>query len=237
MPESRPIAGTGRRAPSLLVLEDDQQLASLLNEQLSLAGYSVSLAPSLAVARELVAAAPFDLLILDRNLPDGDGLSIAEEVTANAASGMGVEPAVLMLTAIDDVQSRVTALYAGASDYLTKPFSMQELLARVHARLRERGSGQQLAYGDLELDAANNSLKRNGLVELLPETEFTVLAMLLKYRGRVLTQEDLERSIYGAAVPDSNTVEVFVYNLRRRLKRMGLEGVVRTVRGKGYIVI
>lgn len=237
MPEPRPVAGTGRRASSLLVLEDDQQLASLLYEQLSLAGYTVSLASSLAAARELVAAAPFDLLILDRHLPDGDGLSIAEEVAANAASGTGVEPAVLMLTAIDDVQSRVTALYAGASDYLTKPFSMQELLARVHARLRERGSGEQLTYGDLELDAANNSIKRNGLVELLPETEFTVLAMLLKYRGRVLTQEDLERSIYGAAAPDSNTVEVFVYNLRRRLKRMGLEGVVRTVRGKGYIVI
>jgi DNA-binding response OmpR family regulator len=221
----------------LLVLEDDQQLASLLFEQLTLAGYSVSLANSLAAARELVAGSQFDLLVLDRNLPDGDGLSIAEEVAAEAASGAMVEPAVLMLTAVDDVESRVNALYAGASDYLTKPFSMQELLARVHARLRERGSGEQLAYGDLTLDATNNSITRGDVVELLPETEFTVLAMLLKYRGRVLTQEDLERSIYGAEVPDSNTVEVYVYNVRRKLKRMGLAEVVRTVRGKGYIVI
>lgn len=221
----------------MLVLEDDHQLASLLSEQLSLAGYAVSLANTLAAARELVGGAQFDLLILDRNLPDGDGLSIAEEVAAEAANGAIVEPAVLMLTAIDDVESRVNALYAGASDYLTKPFSMQELLARVHARLRERGSGEQLAYGDLTLDASNNSITRGDLVELLPETEFTVLAMLLKYRGRVLTQVDLERSIYGAVVPDSNTVEVYVYNVRRKLKRMGLAEVVRTVRGKGYIVI
>jgi DNA-binding response OmpR family regulator len=221
----------------LLVLEDDQHLASLLFEQLTLAGYTVSLANSLAAARELVAGTQFDLLVLDRNLPDGDGLRIAEEVAAEAARGAMVEPAVLMLTAVDDVESRVNALYAGASDYLTKPFSMQELLARVHARLRERGTGEQLAYGDLTLDATNNSITRGDLVELLPETEFTVLAMLLKYRGRVLTQEDLERSIYGNEVPDSNTVEVYVYNVRRKLKRMGLAEVVRTVRGKGYLVI
>ncbi|HET8985074.1 MAG TPA: response regulator transcription factor [Trueperaceae bacterium] len=237
MAETRQVAGSGRRAPRLLVLEDDHQLASLLSEQLSLAGYTVSLANTLAAARELVGGTQFDLLILDRNLPDGDGLSIAEEVAAEAANGAIVEPAVLMLTAIDDVESRVNALYAGASDYLTKPFSMQELLARVHARLRERGSGERLAYGDLTLDASNNSITRGDLVELLPETEFTVLAMLLKYRGRVLTQVDLERSIYGAEVPDSNTVEVYVYNVRRKLKRMGLAEVVRTVRGKGYIVI
>jgi DNA-binding response OmpR family regulator len=204
---------------------------------LTLAGYTVSLANSLAAARELVAGTQFDLLVLDRNLPDGDGLRIAEEVAAEAARGAMVEPAVLMLTAVDDVESRVNALYAGASDYLTKPFSMQELLARVHARLRERGTGEQLAYGDLTLDATNNSITRGDLVELLPETEFTVLAMLLKYRGRVLTQEDLERSIYGNEVPDSNTVEVYVYNVRRKLKRMGLAEVVRTVRGKGYLVI
>ena len=233
---SAPDSG-GARAASLLVLEDDRELAKLLDEQLTLSGYRVRVAHDLATARDLVATESFDLLLLDRNLPDGDGLRLAEEVTTERGSGSSMRPAVLMLTAMADVESRVTALYAGAGDYLVKPFSTQELLARVHVRLRERGSDGPLTYGELRLDERNHSLRLGDVVELLPETEFTVLAMLVRYRGRVLSQEDLERAIYGPDLPDSNTVEVFVYNLRRKLKRLGLDGVIRTVRGRGYIVL
>ncbi len=237
MTERAPTRAGGSGGASLLVLEDDRELAKLLDEQLSLAGYRVRVAHDLATARDLVAMESFDLLVLDRNLPDGDGLSLAEEVSSDQGNGTSVRPAVLMLTAMADVESRVTALYAGAGDYLVKPFSTQELLARVHVRLRERGSGEALTYGDLLRDERNHALRLGGEVELLPETEFTVLAMLLRYRGRVLSQEDLERAIYGPDLPDSNTVEVFVYNLRRKLKRFGLDGVIRTVRGRGYIVL
>ncbi|HZJ10112.1 MAG TPA: response regulator transcription factor [Trueperaceae bacterium] len=237
----RPLSGTpGQpRSPGagarLLVVEDDTRLALLLEEQLRLAGHGVHLAPDLGSARELLAEHDFDLVILDRNLPDGDGLELAEELARDERSRDSV--AVLMLTARADVDSRVAGLYAGASDYLTKPFSVQELLARIHVRLRERGGAEILRYEKLELDPANSSCRVGDQVVLLPEREFAVLHLLLKYRGRLITQDDLERSLYGGDLPESNTVEVFVHNLRRRLKELGLENVIRTVRNRGYIIV
>lgn len=221
----------------ILVVEDDPQLRSLLEEQLRLGGYAVDLAPDLATARELVSEHDFELIVLDRNLPDGDGLELAEELASEGRSPDKM--AVLMLTARADVDSRVAGLYAGASDYLTKPFSVQELLARIHVRLRERGnSGSEgFSYGGMELDPATSSCKVGEQLLFLPDREFTVLQMLLRYHGRVITQEDLERALYGGDLPDSNTVEVFVYNLRRKLKGLGLDNVIRTVRNRGYIVV
>lgn len=226
--------GLGAR---LLVVEDDKQLAALLGEQLRLAGHVVDLAGDIATARELMFTAAYDLIVLDRNLPDGDGIELAKDL-AREEPGTG-SPIVLMLTARGDVDSRVTGLYAGASDYLTKPFSVQELLARIHVRLRERrgAATATLRYEDLVLDGDAFSVRLGDSVEFLPEREFAVLAMLLRYRGRVMTQDDLERGLYGGDLPDSNTVEVFVYNLRRRLKRLGHENVIRTVRGRGYIIL
>lgn len=230
-------AGWERAGKQILVVEDDQQLATLLDEQLRLAGYEVTLAPDLATARERVSGFDFALIVLDRNLPDGDGLELAEELTLD---GRSPEPtAVLMLTAKADVDSRVAGLYAGASDYLTKPFSVQELLARIHVRLRDRGGGkgEPLRYGQLELDPENNSCRVGEEVLFLPEREFTVLHLLVRYHGRVITQDDLERAIYREELPESNTVEVFVYNLRRKLKGVGLDNVIRTVRNRGYIIV
>ena len=221
----------------ILVVEDEQQLATLLDEQLRLSGYVVSLAADLATARELLSERDFDLVVLDRNLPDGDGLELAEELALDGRSPDVT--AVLMLTARADVDSRVAGLYAGASDYLTKPFSVQELLARIYVRLRERGgsSGELLRYGGMELDPANSSCRVGEQVAFLPDREFRVLHTLVKYHGRVITQGDLERSLYSDELPDSNTVEVFVYNLRRKLRDLGLDNVIRTVRNRGYIIV
>ena len=215
----------------LLVVEDDRQLVSLLREQLSLAGYDPAIAMTLAEARDLLADERFDLVILDLNLPDGDGLDLAEEISDQSQTPM------LMLTARGDVESRVAGLYAGASDYLTKPFSVAELLARVHVRLREQGGQKQLVLGDLVLDVANGTATVAGASIVLPEREFLLLKLLVQYRGRVFTMEDLERALYGPDLPDSNTIEVFVYNLRRKLKAAGMDGVIRTVRNRGYLVV
>ncbi|MFA5550906.1 MAG: response regulator transcription factor [Trueperaceae bacterium] len=222
----RPAAGA-----RLLVVEDDRQLVSLLREQLQLAGYDPAIAMTLAEARELLADQRFELVILDLNLPDGDGLDLAEEISAGSKTPM------LMLTARGDVESRVAGLYAGASDYLTKPFSVAELLARVHVRLREQGGQQRLELGDLVLDVTNGTATVAGVSVILPEREFKVLKLLVQYRGRVFTKEDLERALYGPDLPDSNTIEVFVYNLRRKLKAAGMDGVIRTVRNRGYLVV
>jgi len=222
----RPASGS-----RLLVVEDDRQLVSLLREQLKLAGHEPVMAMTLAEAREHLADERFDLVILDLNLPDGDGLELAEEISAGDKTPM------LMLTARGDVESRVAGLYAGASDYLTKPFSVAELLARVHVRLREAGGQAQIVYDQLVLDVASGTASVAGQHILLPEREFLILKLLLQYRGRVFTKDDLERAVYGPDLPDSNTIEVYVYNLRRKLKGAGLDGVIRTVRNRGYLVV
>lgn len=216
---------------AILVVEDDRQLADLLREQLTLAGHAPVLAGGLGEARRCLADGRFDLIVLDLNLPDGDGLDLAAEVRAE-----GNVP-VLMLTARAAIDSRVAGLYAGANDYLTKPFSVAELLARVHVQLREAGARRLLSYGRLTLDRETRACSVGGRVEHLPEREFEVLRLLVQYRGRVFTKEDLERALYGPEVPDSNTIEVYVYNLRRRLKGLGLEDVIRTVRNRGYVVV
>jgi DNA-binding response OmpR family regulator len=142
-----------------------------------------------------------------------------------------------MLTARGDIESRVEGLYSGASDYLTKPFSVQELLARIHVRLRERSvSSGQIFYQDLVLDPDTISFVLDGQVTVLPDLEFQVLKILLTHRGRLFSREDLERHLYGPELPGSNTVEVFVHNLRKKLARVGLTDVIGTVRGKGYMV-
>lgn len=222
-----PVQGAAR----ILVVEDDLQLTRLLDEQLRLAGHTATAAATLAEARALLAAGRYDLVLLDLNLPDGDGLELASEVVESGTAQL------LMLTARSDVASRVAGLYAGASDYLTKPFSVPELLARVHVRLRERGVQAVVSYGDLQLDRRLLSCTVRGETLHLPEREFELLRLLVQYRGRVFTKEDLEGSLYGADVPDSNTIEVFVYNLRRKLKGLGLESVIRTVRNRGYVVV
>lgn len=222
-----PVAAAAR----ILVVEDDRQLAHLLQEQLTLAGYAPAVASTLAEARAQLADGVFELVLLDLNLPDGDGLDLAAEVAEDATTQL------LMLTARSDIESRVAGLYAGASDYLTKPFSVAELLARVHARLRERGVQPALTYGELVLDRNLLTCAVGDRVLHLPEREFELLRLLLQYRGRVFTKDDLERNLYGADIPDSNTVEVFVYNLRRKLKELGLDSVIRTVRNRGYVVV
>lgn len=225
-------ADTGpARGARLLVVEDDRQLASLLREQLTLVGHAPVMAATLAEARARLADELFDLVILDLNLPDGDGLDLADEIASDA------QTPVLMLTARGDVDSRVAGLYAGASDYMTKPFSVAELLARVHVRLRENGGQERLVLGELVLDPANGSASVAGQVLYLPEREFMLLKLLVQYRGRVFTKEDLERALYGSDLPDSNTIEVYVYNIRRRLKGAGMEGIIRTVRNRGYLVV
>lgn len=215
----------------LLVVEDDRQLVALLREQLTLAGYAPVMATTLAEARASLADQLFELVILDLNLPDGDGLDLADEIAS------GSKTPVLMLTARGDVDSRVAGLYAGASDYVTKPFSVAELLARVHVRLREKGGQELLVLGDLVLDPVNGSAAVAGQSLYLPEREFLLLKVLVQYRGRVFTKEDLERALYGSDLPDSNTIEVYVYNIRRKLKGAGMEGIIRTVRNRGYLVV
>lgn len=214
---------------SILIIEDDERLASLVAQELRQARYQVELAGRGSEGLFLAETQSFDLIVLDLNLPDMDGIEIAERLSGQSAS-------ILMLTARGDVESRVRGLYAGASDYMTKPFSTQELLARIHVRLRERQQDENLTYANLELQESSSSLLIAGQSFVLPELEFKLLKLLLSHPNRLFSKEALEAQLYGGLMPGSNTIEVFVYNLRKRIRDAGGEDVIKTVRGKGYMV-
>ncbi len=223
--------GGGVAGACILVVEDDARLARLIVEQLGYGGYR---AEAVGLGREALAraeAGSFDLVLLDLNLPDIDGLEVAERLRQRD------DTPILMVTARADVDSRVAGLYAGASDYLAKPFSVQELLARVHVRLREHLAIDKVRCGELELDPAAMTCRCGDELLVLPQREFELLLMLLRHRGRLFSRDDIERALYGQDVPDSNTVEVFVHNLRRKLTPYGQRDLIRTVRGRGYMVL
>lgn len=219
-------------AAHVLLVEDDARLRALVREALASAGHRVTAVETGGEALAAVLGGDVDLLVLDLNLPDVDGIEVARRVHADG------EVPILMLTARGGVASRVEGLYAGAADYLTKPFDVQELLARVHVRLRERKAGAEVVeYGDLRLLASTRTVARGGASATLPELEFELLRLLVANPGRVFSREDLEARLYGDDLPGSNTIEVFVYHLRRRLKQLGADDPIRTVRGKGYAVL
>lgn len=218
----------------ILVVEDDAPLRSLIEGELSRSGLEVAAVGTGGDALAEAALNPIDLVVLDLNLPDVDGLEVARRLK----SDRDVDADILMLTARADVPSRVEGLYAGASDYLTKPFDVRELLARVHVRLRERaGADTLLRWGELTLDTAASTLCVGRRRIVLPERECALLALLLGNRGRLFSRDELERRLYGIdELPASNTIEVFVYQLRRKFARLGSPDPITTVRSKGYMV-
>lgn len=215
----------------LLVIEDDVRLRSLVEQELSRAGFDVTSAGTGGDGLALTVQRPFDLVILDLNLPDVDGIEVAERLAQDG------DLPILMLTARGDVASRVNGLYAGANDYLTKPFDVRELIARVHVQLRENVGGDEVRHGDLVLHVPSCTVRHDGASVVLPEREGEILRLLLTHTGKVFSRDDLERRLYGADVPESNTVEVFVYQLRQKLAGIGVEGLIQTIRRKGYMVV
>ena len=215
---------------SILIVEDDPKLALLLEQELSHEGYRAEVVGTGSDALLRVEEKEFDLILLDLNLPDFDGIEVSRRV------GNRSKASILMLTARADVDSRVKGLYAGASDYLAKPFSIQELLARVHARMRERETPQLLEAGSVVLDPAGASCTVGGEAISLTAREFELLTLLLEHRGRIFSRDELERRLYQGETPGSNTIEVFVSKLRTKLREAGEPSLVQTVRGAGYVV-
>lgn len=213
----------------LLVVEDDPALAKLMASELEAAGYDVATAATGGEGLAEAALRPFDLVLLDLGLPDLDGLEVAERLRDDGV-------AILMVTARADVESRVAGLYAGASDYLAKPFDVRELVARVHARVREVAGDEVLRHGPIAFTPETRTVRAHDASLVLPEREAEVLRLLLAHPGRVFSRDELEHRLYGDEPPASNTVQVYVSQLRRKLGALGAGPVVRTVRGKGYTV-
>jgi len=220
----------------VLVVEDDQRIAEGLRAHLARDGHAVDHAPRLADAWTALRAEPFDLVLLDLGLPDGDGSDLLARLRASPAGALP-DPAtpVLVMTARDRVAARIAALDLGADDYVTKPFDPDELAARMRA-LRRRAAGRSqplLRHGDLVVDPAARTVLRAGVPVPLPAREFAVLLALLEARPRVLSRQQIEAGLYNwDSALDSNAIEVYVHHLRKKLG----DGVIHTLRGVGYFV-
>jgi DNA-binding response OmpR family regulator len=218
----------------LLVIEDEARLSGILKVKLGQCGFAVDIAGSAADASAALELINYDAAILDLGLPDGDGLAVL-----TSARRMGKTLPILILTARDAVDDRVAGLDAGADDYLTKPFAMTELIARIKALLRRPGGvlGITLEAGNLSLDTVGRELMVAGNPIRLSRQELAILEQMMRRFGRIVPKAVLEEKLYGIGdEPDSNTIPVHVHHLRRQLQAAGASLIIHTVRGVGYIL-
>lgn len=218
--------------PTILIAEDDRRVRESLDRALSLEGYEVVTAIDGAAALDLHADRAADLLLLDVSMPNVDGLSVCRRLRQR-----GDLTPVLMLTARHEVPDRVAGLDAGADDYLVKPFALDELLARVRARLRSTAEDDEsLRLGDLVIDPEGRLVRRGDRTLDLSRTEFDLLEVLVRNTGVVLSREVLYDRVWaGELESDSKTLDVYVGYLRRKTEEGGASRIVHTVRGLGYV--
>lgn len=216
----------------LLLVEDDLPLAEALMSLLVSSGYAVDCVHDGEAARDLVAAENFDLMILDLNLPELDGLSVLRAIRAQ-----GNRAAVMILTARGAAEDRVRGLDLGADDYMAKPFDVREFEARVRSLLRRQAGlrSSTLSLGPLSLDLTSRQFFGNGQVMDLPPRERAILELLVTRAGKVVAKEAIVQSV--TSLEDNlsdNAIEQYISRLRRRLHPLGLE--LRTIRGIGYLM-
>lgn len=218
----------------ILLVEDDPKLAEFIEAELSLEGYRVTVAPNgmdgLSMARDTQP----DLLILDWMLPGFSGLDLCLRLRHT-----GIQVPIIMLTAKDEVPDRVAGLNAGADDYVTKPFSMEELLARVKARLRHTHPEvpDVLEFEDLTLNRLSREVYRGKQLIELTAKEFDLLEFLLRHPRQVLTREQILEKVWGYDfMGESNIIEVYVRALRIKLEADQSKRLIHTIRGVGYVL-
>jgi two-component system OmpR family response regulator len=219
----------------LLVVEDDREAGAYLKRALSEAGHVVDLAASGRDGLLLAAGEPYEVIVLDRMLPELDGLAILRTIRA-----AGVKTPVLLLTALGGIDDRVEGLDAGGDDYLVKPFAFAELLARVNALARRPPTQDvrtELAVADLKLDLMKRTVTRAGQRIELQAREFQLLEYLMRHAGRVVTRTMLLESVWDFHFdPKTNIVETHVSRLRGKVDRGFAHELIHTVRGAGYIL-
>ncbi|HXE44980.1 MAG TPA: response regulator transcription factor [Conexibacter sp.] len=221
------------RPARVLVVEDDDEIAQALQRSLRLEGYEVRIASDGVAALDDAHAFLPDLVVLDLGLPQLDGIDVARTLRAQD------DVPILMLTARDALEARVEGLDAGADDYLVKPFERQELLARLRALLRRRpprGSAP-LVCGDLRLNPDTHEVERGERRIDLTQREFELLEYLMRNERIVISRQRLLDEVWGYdPFSTTNTIEVFVSNLRRKLEADGEPRLLHTIRGAGYVL-
>ncbi|MDQ3426029.1 MAG: response regulator transcription factor [Actinomycetota bacterium] len=219
----------------ILVVDDERAVRDSLRRALELEGYGVELAEDGEQALRRLALEPQpDAVILDILMPGADGLEVCRRLRR-----AGNEIPVLMLTARAEIDSRVAGLDAGADDYLSKPFALAELLARLRALLRRLGNGENAAdtlrFADLALDRGTREVQRAGDLIDLTRTEFALLELFLRNPRQVLTRSVIFERVWGYDFgPTSNSLDVYIGYLRRKTEQSGRSRLIHTVRGVGY---
>ena len=219
----------------ILVVDDEPAVREAVDRALRLEGYDTELAADGAEALDALAVRAPDALVLDVLMPAVDGLEVCRRLRA-----AGDRTPVLVLTARDTVPDRVRGLDAGADDYLVKPFALGELLARLRALLRRTsnsGGGEALRFDDLELEPQAHTVRRGRRPVELTRTEFLLLELFLRHPRQVLTRSQIFERVWGYDFgPASNSLEVYVGYLRRKLESGGERRLIQTVRGVGYVL-
>ncbi|HEX2178376.1 MAG TPA: response regulator transcription factor [Actinomycetota bacterium] len=218
----------------ILVVDDEPAVRDAVQRALKLESYQVDTAADGAEALKSLTLSSPDLMILDVLMPNVDGLEVCRRLRAAR------DPTpVLMLTARDSIANRVEGLDAGADDYLVKPFALDELLARVRALLRRSSpdGGQLLRFSDLSMDTVSREVKRGSRPMELTRTEFLLLELFLNNPRRVLTREIILDRVWGFDFgPESNSLEVYIGYLRKKMEADGEPRLIHTVRGVGYVL-
>ena len=218
----------------ILIAEDQKDLNKILKKKLQAEGYTVDACFNGEEALDFLAAGTYDGAVLDINMPILDGLSVVSHMRKS-----GDYTPVLFLTARDTVSDRVTGLDIGANDYLVKPFSFEELMARIRALTRKTPQSNTPVYSlsDLTLDSRSHAVQRGGNDIKLSAKEFSLLEYLLRNKGRVLSREDIENNLWNFDYEGgTNAVDVYIRYLRKKIDEPFEEKLIHTIRGVGYVL-
>lgn len=218
----------------LLVVEDEENLRTVIRKRLTKEGYSVDVCADGQEALDYMAVSPYDTVILDIMMPKMSGMEVLKKMRAG-----GDQTPVLFLTAKDGIEDRVKGLDSGADDYLVKPFAFEELLARIRVMIRRQSdsASDEMTLADLTVDAGKHSVTRGGKAIELSAKEFAVLEYLMRHQGQVLSREQIEQHVWDFDYEGgSNMVDVYIRYLRRKLDEGYEKKLIHTVRGAGYVM-
>lgn len=218
---------------NILVVEDEKKVSALIQQTLQEVGHHVETTDAPSVARQLIRSKKFDLIILDVMLPEMSGMDFAKELRTIGHSGF-----ILMLTALSTTKDKIQGLDSGADDYLTKPFEIEELHARVRALMRRKSDDKaQLKNGDLIMDLISRQVTRDGMRIDLTTKEFTLLEFLMRNIDKVLDRNAIARQVWGTDFdPDSNVIDVYINHLRKKIDNPYPKKILKTVVGQGYVL-
>lgn len=227
---------TNDTAYSLLLVEDHRDIAEMVVEYMESQGFVVDYAADGITGLHLAVTNSYDALILDLMLPGMDGIEVCRKIRSEGQSDIPI----VMLTARDTLEDKITGLETGADDYLVKPFAIQELEARVRAQIRRhRGetSRELLKIGDLSVDTSTLSVERGGQSLTLTPIALRILTVLMRASPTVVSRRELERQVWGHVLPDSDTLRSHLYNLRKVVDKPFPHPLIQTIQGSGYRVL